>query len=175
MSRGPGLFSDFGKHARDLLNRDYNSDQKFSISSSTGSGVALVSSLSKKGSLCSGDVATQYKHKNTVVNVKIDTESNISTTFSIFDILLYSKVIASFKLPDQNSGKLEVQYLHEHASFTTAVGLKHSPAVDISATIGTPTVAFGAEASYMTASGEFLKYNAGVSLKKADCSASVIL
>lgn len=71
--------------------------------------------------------------------------------------------------------QLEVQYLHEHASFTTAVGLNKSPAVDFSATIGTPTIAFGAEASYLTASGTFAKYTAGVSLSKPDSSASVIL
>jgi hypothetical protein len=46
--------------------------------------------------------------------------------------------------------QLEVQYLHEHEfSFTTAVDLNKSPAVDFSATIGTPTIAFGAEASYL--------------------------
>lgn len=71
--------------------------------------------------------------------------------------------------------QLEAQYLHQHASFTTAVGLNKSPAVDFSATIGTPTIAFGAEASYLIACRAFSKYTAGVSLSKPDSSASVIL
>ncbi|KAK8512426.1 hypothetical protein V6N13_083025 [Hibiscus sabdariffa] len=175
MNKGPGLFSDFGKKAKDLLNKDYISDQKFTISSSTYTGLGLVSNLVNKGGLSSGDVAAQYKQKNAVVDVKLDTESNILTTFTITDLLPSAKTVASFKLPDYNSGKLEVQYFHEHAALSTAVGLKKSPAIDFSATIGTPTISFGAEASYVTSSSEFTKYNAGVNITKPDSSASVIL
>lgn len=106
------------------------------------------------------------------------------------------KAIDSYKYPDYNSGKvllsltcivqtiiisaseifyefivfivvqIEVQYLHKHASFTTAPDLKKSPAVDFSATIGTPTIAFGTEAQYIVDTGNFAKYNAGVCLTK---------
>ncbi|XP_022719441.1 mitochondrial outer membrane protein porin 2-like isoform X3 [Durio zibethinus] len=175
MSKGPELFSDFGKEAKDLLDKDYTSDQKFTISSFSYTGVALVSNLVNKGGLSSGDVAVQYKHKNAVVDVKLDTESNILTTFTITDLLPSAKTVASVKLPDYNSGKLEVQYFHEHAALTTAVGIKKSPSVDFSATMGTPSIAFGAEASYMASSGEFTKYNAGVNVTKPDSNASVIL
>lgn len=175
MSNGPGLFSDIGKQTKDLLTRDYISDQKFSISTYSTTGVALLSSAVKNGGLSSGDVAAQYKYKNVLFDAKVDTASNISTTLTVIDIVPSTKTIASFKLPDYKSGKLEVQYFHEHAALTTAVGLNQSPAVDISATIGTPNIAFGAEASYIPASRNFVKYNAGVSLKKPDSTASVIL
>uniref|UniRef100_A0A2P2K6G6 Mitochondrial outer membrane protein porin 2-like n=1 Tax=Rhizophora mucronata TaxID=61149 RepID=A0A2P2K6G6_RHIMU len=99
----------------------------------------------------------------------------IITKLSITDIPPSTKAIASLILPDYNSGKLEVQYFHEHASFTTAVGLKKHPALDFSVAIGTPSIAFGAEATYITTSGELAKYNAGVSLTKPDSNASVIL
>ncbi|XP_041017046.1 mitochondrial outer membrane protein porin 2-like [Juglans microcarpa x Juglans regia] len=172
---GPGLFSDIGKKARDLLTKDYDCDQTFTITTITDTGVALSSTVAKKGGLSSGHVAAQYKHKNAVLDVKVDTESNVLTTFTLTDIPLSTKTIASFKLPDYKSGKLEAQYCHEHATFTTAVGLNQSPAFDFSATIGTPSISFGAEASYATASRNFAKYNAGVSLTKPDSSASVIL
>ncbi|KAK8584960.1 hypothetical protein V6N13_138902 [Hibiscus sabdariffa] len=175
MSKGPGLFSDFGKKSKDLLNKDYTSNQKFTISSSSFTGLALVSNIVNKGGLSSGEVAAQYKHKNALVDFKLDTDSNILTTFTITDLHPSAKTVASFKLPDSNSGKLEVQYFHEHATVTTAVGLKKLPAVDFSATIGTPSIAFGAEACYMTSSGEFTKYNAGVNMTKTDSNASVIL
>ncbi|KAI3936565.1 hypothetical protein MKW92_030053 [Papaver armeniacum] len=96
-----------------------------------------------------------------------------------------TKAIASFKLPNYNSGKVpskkylkiyrrksitrsyyliyynchvflfccgravEVQYFHDHATVTSAVGLNQSPAVDVTATMGSsPSFAFGAEAGY---------------------------
>lgn len=71
--------------------------------------------------------------------------------------------------------QIEVQYLHDHAAFTTAVGLNRNPAIDFSATIGTPSIAFGAETSYSTSVGKFTKYNAGLCLKMPSSNASVIL
>lgn len=174
-TKGPALFSEIGKKAKDLLNKDYGCDQRFTITTESDTGVVLSSTVAKKGGLSAGDVAALYKHKNAVLDVKVDTESNVCTTFTVTDILPSTKTVASLKLPDYKSGKLEVQYLHEHATFTTAVGLNQSPAFDFSATIGTPSIAFGAEASYLTAVGNFAKYNAGVSLTKPDSSASVIL
>lgn len=176
MSKGPGLFSNIGRQARDILTKDYNSDQKFSISTDSDTGVALVSTTVNKGGLSSGDVGAQYKYKNTLVNAKVDTQSNISTTLTVTDVLPSTKTIASFKFPDYNSGKLEVQYFHEHAAFSTAVGLNKSSTVDCSATLGTPTIAFGAEASYLPGSGNFTKYNAGLSFStKPNSISSVIL
>ena len=71
--------------------------------------------------------------------------------------------------------QLEVQYFHDHATLTTAVALNQSPAIDVSATIGTPSIAFGAEAGYDTTTGNFTKYTAGFSVAKPESSASIIL
>lgn len=71
--------------------------------------------------------------------------------------------------------QLEVQYFHEHATLTTAVTLKQSPVFDLTATVGTPSIAFGAEAGYDVTSGNFTKYTAGMSVSKPDSYASVIL
>ncbi|KAK4260176.1 hypothetical protein QN277_003326 [Acacia crassicarpa] len=175
MSKGPGLFSDIGKKAKDLLTKDYSSDQKVSISTYSSAGVALTSTAVKKGVVSTGDVAAQYKHKNAVIDVKVDAESNISTTLTFTDIIQSTKTIASFKLLDYNSGKLEVQYFHDHATLTTAFGLKQSPVIDVSANIGTPSFAIGAEAGYDTANGSFPKYTAGISVTRPDSCASIIL
>ncbi|XP_038975798.1 mitochondrial outer membrane protein porin 5-like [Phoenix dactylifera] len=172
---GPGLFSDIGKKAKDVLTKDYSCDQKLTISTHSASGVGLTSAAVKKGGLYSFDIGTQYKYKNTLINVKVDTDSNVSTTLTMVEILPSTKTIASFKLPDYNSGKLEIQYFHHHASFTTAVALKQSPVVDLSGTVGAHGIAFGAEAGFDTASGSFTKYSAGISLGKPDYNASIIL
>ncbi|KAF2294715.1 hypothetical protein GH714_015700 [Hevea brasiliensis] len=175
MSKGPGLFSDIGKKAKDILTKDYSSDQTFSVYTFSDAGVALTSTAVKKGGLSTGDVAALYKYKNTLFDVKVDTESNISTTLTIYEIIPSTKTIASLKFPEYNAGKLEVQYFHHHATFTTALALNKSPAVDVSATIGTPTIAFGAEAGYDTTSGNFTKYTVGISVTKPDSYASIIL
>ncbi|CAL9780239.1 mitochondrial outer membrane protein porin 5-like [Musa acuminata AAA Group] len=173
--KGPGLFSDIGRTAKDLLIKDYTCDQKLTISTSSASGVALTSAAVKKGGLYSFDVGTQYKYKNTLINVKIDTDSNISTTLTMAEILPSTKTIASIKLPDYNSGKLEVQYLHHHASVASVVALKQNPLVELSGTVGAQGIAFGAEAGFDTASGTFIKYTAGIALKKPEYNASIIL
>ncbi|KGN62001.1 mitochondrial outer membrane protein porin 2 [Cucumis sativus] len=175
MSKGPGLFSDIGKKAKDLLTRDYISDQKFSVSTYSHAGVVLTSTAVKKGGLSTGDIAALYKYRNVTFDVKVDTESNISTIVTLNEIVPSTKTIASVKIPDFNSGKLEVQYFHDHATLATAVALNQNPFVDVSATIGTPTIAFGAEAGYDTTSGNFTKYAAGISVTKPDSSASIIL
>ncbi|XP_012855610.1 PREDICTED: LOW QUALITY PROTEIN: mitochondrial outer membrane protein porin 2-like [Erythranthe guttata] len=75
MSKGPGLFSDIGKKAKDLLTKDYLSDHKFSVSTYSESGVALTTSTVKKAGYSSGDVAAQYIYKNTSADLKVDTEN----------------------------------------------------------------------------------------------------
>lgn len=68
-----------------------------------------------------------------------------------------TKIIVSSKFPDYNSSKLEVQYFQDHETLITSVALNESPAVDPSITIGTPSIAFGAEAGYDITSGCFTK------------------
>lgn len=83
----------------DLLTRDYNTDQKFSISTNSVSGVvssnsnseahnanpltdtcslqALTSTVVKKGVVHAADVSTQYKYRNSLFDLKIDTDSSV--------------------------------------------------------------------------------------------------
>ncbi|CAH9138518.1 unnamed protein product [Cuscuta epithymum] len=176
MSIGPGLYSSIGRKAKDLLTKDYVSDQKLSISTISDSGVALTSTAVKKGALSTGDVAAQYRYNNAIVDVKVDTESNISTTLTVANILPSTKAIASLKFPDYNSGKLEFEYFHHHATLAAAVSApKQSPNVDLSVTFGTSTFAVGAEAGYETSSGKLTKYSAGISVTGPDSCAALIL
>ncbi|XP_024978242.1 mitochondrial outer membrane protein porin 2-like [Cynara cardunculus var. scolymus] len=175
MNTGPGLFSDIGKKAKDLLTRDYLTDQKISVSTSSVTGVAITSSATKKGGLSTGDVGAVYKYNNILVDVKVDTESKIATTLTFTELVPSTKTIASFKVPDFNSAKVEVQYFHCHATLASAVALSQTPTIDVSATIGTPKFVIGAEAGYETSSGRLTKYTAGISMNKPESSASIIL
>ncbi|OWM82103.1 mitochondrial outer membrane protein porin 2-like [Punica granatum] len=176
MNTGPGLFSDVGKKARDLLTANYTTDKKFSVNTcSVDNGVVLTSTALKSGGLSTAAVAAKYIYKNSLIDVMVDTESNVLTTVTLTEIFPSTKGIASFKFPDCSSGKMEVQYFHDHATFTTSVALRQSPLINISATVGTPSMAFGAEVGYDTNSGTLTKYSAGVSAQKSDAYASIIL
>lgn len=157
------------------MTRDYLTDQKISVSTSSVTGVAITSSATKKGGLSTGDVGAVYKYNNILVDVKVDTESKIATTLTFTELVPSTKTIASFKVPDFNSCKVEVQYFHGHASLASAVALSQTPTIDVSVTIGTPMFVIGAEAGYEMSSGRLTKYTAGISINKPESSASIIL
>ncbi|KAJ9683611.1 hypothetical protein PVL29_019257 [Vitis rotundifolia] len=173
MGKGPGLYTEIGKKARDLLYKDYQSDHKLTITSCSPTGVAITSSGTKKGDIFVADVNTQLKNKNITTDVKIDTSSNLFVTVTVDEPAPGLKSIFSFKVPDQRSGKVELQYLHDYAGISTSIGLTANPIVNFSGTIGTNVVALGTDLSFDTKSGNFTKCNAGVSFCNADLIASL--
>ncbi|XP_008230727.1 PREDICTED: mitochondrial outer membrane protein porin of 34 kDa-like [Prunus mume] len=172
---GPGLYTDIGKKARDLLYKDYQSDQKFTVTTYSPTGVAITSSGTKKGELFLADVNTQLKNKNVTTDIKVDTDSNLSTTVTVDQPAPGLKAIFSFKVPDQRSGKVELQYLHDYAGISTSVGLTANPIVNFSGVIGTNQLALGTDLSFDTKTGNLTKCNAGVSFSNADLIAALTL
>ncbi|KAL9246417.1 hypothetical protein vseg_019955 [Gypsophila vaccaria] len=173
MVKGPGLYSDIGKRARDLLNKDFQSDHKFTLTTFTSSGVAITSTGTKKGELLLADVGAKFANKNITTDFKVDTNSNLLTTITVDEPAPGLKAIFSFKVPDQRSGKVELQYLHEYAGISTSIGLTANPIVNFSGVIGNSTVALGTDLSFDTASGNFTKCNAGLNYTNADLIASL--
>ncbi|BFG26731.1 mitochondrial outer membrane protein porin of 34 kDa [Prunus yedoensis var. nudiflora] len=172
---GPGLYTDIGKKARDLLYKDYQSDHKFTVTTYSPTGVAITSSGTKKGELFLADVNTQLKNKNITTDIKVDTDSNLSTTVTVDQPAPGLKAIFSFKVPDQRSGKVELQYLHDYAGISTSVGLTPNPIVNFSGVIGTNQLALGTDLSFDTKTGNLTKCNAGVSFSNADLIAALTL
>lgn len=174
MGKGPGLFSNIGKKARDLLTKDYSYDQKFAVATYSDDGLGITSTGMNKGGLFCGDIATLYKYQKSTIDVKVDTNSNISTTITIDEVIPGAKTVFSFKLPDDKSGKLEVQYSHEHVGLSSSIGLTPKPVVDFSTAIGSDVFTVGGEVGFDTSSGLFTKYNAGIGITKPEFSAAVI-
>ncbi|KAG8366298.1 hypothetical protein BUALT_Bualt17G0061800 [Buddleja alternifolia] len=158
-----------------LLYRDYQADQKFTLTTYTSNGVAITSSGTKKGDLFLADVNTQLKNKNITTDVKVDTNSNVYTIITVDEPAPGVKAIFSFVAPDQKSGKVELQYLHEHAGISTSLGLTAKPIVNFSGVAGNDKAALGTDISFDTATGNFTKCNAGVSFTTADLIASLNL
>ncbi|XP_008808420.2 mitochondrial outer membrane protein porin 1-like [Phoenix dactylifera] len=173
---GPGLYSEIGKKARDLLYRDYLTDQKFTVTTYTSSGVAITASGTKKNEFIFGEIQSQLKKKNITVDVKANSESNLLTTVTVVELATPGlKTIFSFVVPEQRSGKVELQYLHDYAGVNTSIGLTANPIVNLSGVFGTKGFAVGADVSFDTASGNFTKYNAGLSVTNADLIAALTL
>ncbi|KAI3830992.1 hypothetical protein MKX03_019226 [Papaver bracteatum] len=175
MVKGPGLYSNIGKTARDLLYKDYQSDQKFSVTTYSENGVAICSSGTKKGEVFLADMNTQLKQKNITADIKVDTNSRLSTIVTIDEPAPGVKAIISFIAPDQSSGKLELQYQHEYAGIAASIGLTANPVVNFSGLFGNSQIAAGTDVSFDTTSGNFVKYNAGLSLARPDLVASLTL
>ncbi|KAL5740105.1 hypothetical protein ACOSP7_028989 [Xanthoceras sorbifolium] len=175
MVKGPGLYTDIGKKARDLLYKDYQSDHKFTITTFSPTGVAITSSGIKKGELFLADVNTQLKNKNVTTDIKVDTSSNLFTTITVDEPAPGLKTILSFKVPDQRSGKIELQYLHDYAGISASIGLTANPVVNLSTVVGTNALSLGTDLSFDTKSGNFTKCNAGLNFCNADLIASLTL
>ncbi|XP_075645393.1 mitochondrial outer membrane protein porin of 34 kDa [Castanea sativa] len=173
MAKGPGLYTEIGKKTRDLLYKDYQTDHKFTITTYSPTGVAITSSGTKKGELFLADVNTQLKNKNITTDVKVDTNSNLFTTITIDEPAPGLKTIFSFRVPDQRSGKVELQYLHDYAAISTSVGLTANPVVNFSGVIGTNLVGLGTDLSFDTKTGNFTKVNTGLSFSNADLIAAL--
>ncbi|GLT36060.1 hypothetical protein SLA2020_104650 [Shorea laevis] len=175
MASGPAPFVDIGKRAKDLLTKDYNFDQKFTLSMLGSTGIGLTATGLKRDQIFFGDINTVYKSGSTIVDVKVDTYSNVSTKVTVSDLFPNSKVACSFKIPDHKSGKLEVHYLHHHAAVDSSIGLSPTPDLELSAAIGSKDLALGGEIGFDTASASFTKYNAGIGFNKPDFSAALFL
>ncbi|KAK1440819.1 hypothetical protein QVD17_06651 [Tagetes erecta] len=175
MIKGPGLYSDIGKKARDLLYKDYQADHKFTISTFSPTGVAITSSGIKTGELFLADIDTQLKRNNITTNITVDTVSNLFAAITVDEPVPGLKAIVSFKVPDQRSGKVELQYLHDYAGICASVGMAANPIVNFSGVVGTNISSVGADVSFDTKTGNFIKCNAGLSFANDDLIASLTL
>ncbi|CAN7067189.1 unnamed protein product [Brassica rapa subsp. trilocularis] len=136
----------------------------------------------KKDDLFFGDISTLYKYQNTIVDMKIDDHSSVSTKVSIKNLMPSAKLLSASKYHMRNDysysqsyGNLDVQYIHPHATLHSSIGLNPTALLDLSASIGSQTVCLGGEVGFDTASSLLAKYNAGIGFNKPDFSAALML
>jgi voltage-dependent anion channel protein 2 len=159
----------------DLLTKDYTYDHKLVISTTTQSGLAFTSNAVKRGDALLADISTSFRNKNITADVKVDTKSNIITTITVDEFAPGAKSIFSFTIPDQNSGKVELQYRQDYAAITGSIGLKPSPIVEATGVVGSDGFAVGGELAFDTASGNLTKYNAALNYIQPGFNGSLIL
>ncbi|OVA20927.1 Eukaryotic porin/Tom40 [Macleaya cordata] len=159
----------------DLLTKDYNFDQKFTLTMLSNGGTGLTATGVKKDQFFVGDISTQYKSGSTTVDLKVDTSSSVSTKVTINEVFPCTKAVLDFKIPDHKSGKLDLQYLHHHAAINSSIGLTPNPLLELAATIGSKDLSLGGEVGFDTRNASFTKYNAGIGLNTPDFSAALVL
>ncbi|CAL9194276.1 unnamed protein product [Musa hybrid cultivar] len=173
---GPGLYTEIGKKARDLLYKDYQTDHKFTVTTCTANGVAITASGTRKNDIIFGELQSQIKNNNITFDVKTNSDSNVTTTVTINELATPGlKTIFSFVIPDQRSGKVELHYLHDYAGVNASIGLTANPVVNFSGVVGSKIVSVGADVAFDTATGNFIKYNASLSITNADLIAALAL
>ncbi|KAF3669941.1 Mitochondrial outer membrane porin [Capsicum annuum] len=83
-----------------------------------------------------------------------------STTITLVP---WMKSILSFTVPDQKSGKVEHQFLHDYVGISTSAGLTENPIVNLSGVVGTKGLSLGTDVSLDTTLRTFSKFNVGLS------------
>ncbi|KAG6789715.1 hypothetical protein POTOM_005839 [Populus tomentosa] len=71
--------------------------------------------------------------------------------------------------------KLQAQYLHKYAALATSFSLHHTPKIQLSASAGTSSLAFGIQTKYEIASRRFREIDAGFSMTKPNYDASITM
>ncbi|KAL2931132.1 Mitochondrial outer membrane protein porin 2, partial [Bienertia sinuspersici] len=112
-----------------------------------------------KGGLSTGEVVSHTATRTTWLRAKLTQRNNLA------DIVPSTKVITSIKLPDLSSHKLGGSILPPPCNRYFSYYFNKNPIVDLTATLGTPAIAFGVEAGYDTTSGNFTKGDKGDTIK----------
>ncbi|XP_076952617.1 mitochondrial outer membrane protein porin 2-like [Bidens hawaiensis] len=103
-----------------------------------------------------------------------DQKFSISTA-TVAGVAIRSTATDKRGLSTVDFGALKVQYFHQHVTLTSTVSLNKAPTINVSATIGTPTLAIGANAAYRTSSCKFKNIAVGINFNRKDSTASLIL
>uniref|UniRef100_I1P0C0 PTBP1-like RNA recognition motif 2 domain-containing protein n=1 Tax=Oryza glaberrima TaxID=4538 RepID=I1P0C0_ORYGL len=85
-----------------------------------------ISTEVKKGGSDTLDLSSVCKYKNAHDSIQVGTVSSISLSLTMFAVLPSKKLVTSIKIPNYNSGQMEVQCIHQSASFVTSIGMESS-------------------------------------------------
>lgn len=170
---GVGAYPDIGKKAKDILGKEFSSEQKVTITSVTSSGVVFTTVGTKRDDAVATEVKTEFKDKNVKVEVKVNSKSELSGFVTVADVAPGLDLTLRGNVPDQKSGKLEGKYVTPYAHILTTIGLTPQPLLEASAAVGEKGYFLGAEVAFDTAAGVPTKYNLAAAYTKDDFTGSV--
>ncbi|DBA78161.1 TPA: hypothetical protein ACH3X2_008127 [Trebouxia sp. C0005] len=180
MSAKIPAFSDIGKSTKDLLYGGGNTgafqfNNVLNLSSTTADGVEFTATSTQKGDSLETIVKAAYGSKNYKFASSILPDGKALLSITAKNLAPNLTAVLSGTLPDEQSGKVVVDYSVPHLTLKTTVGLTQNPKVVLAATTGQKGVVAGAEVSYDTNKGNVTTWNAGIGYNAADFQASVHL
>lgn len=179
MSAKIPAFSDIGKSTNDLLYGGGNTgkfqfNNVLNLSSTTADGVEFTATSTQKGDSLETVVKAAYGTKNYKLSSSL-VEGKALLSITAKNLAPNLGVVLSGTLPDEQSGKVAVDYSVPHLTLKTTIGLTQNPKVVVAATTGQKGVVAGAEVTYDTNKNNVTTWNAGIGYNAADFQASVAL
>ncbi|GKB97730.1 mitochondrial outer membrane protein porin 4 [Tanacetum coccineum] len=80
------------------------------------------------------------------------------------EVMPHTQAVVTFKVPDPNSGQLDVQYSHRGVCIDASMGLNRSPILNLQAVVDYKHIGLGGEVGFDAASASFTKYTAAIGL-----------
>jgi len=132
--RSPGLYSDIGKKANDLLTKEFPDKPKFELKTKTANGVVQELSLTKNGDALLGVINPKYtfvKHGVTV-GFTADTDKNTKFEVSIDKLLPGLKLTTIVDSKKLNAIQFDGEYKHDYVALNGSVDVLNNEGTEAS-------------------------------------------
>jgi len=167
-------FGELGKAAKDLLTGGYQLNHKFTTSTKAESGVEFTVSGVKKDDKLDGDAKVAYKASGYAVDVKVDSNSKITSNLSYSKLAPGLKIALNGSIPDKASGKLSFDYIQPFYTIKGNLGLTTTPKAECNVSVGHAGLSVGAEAGYCTKSNDVTKWSLGAAYAASDYKCALL-
>jgi voltage-dependent anion channel protein 2 len=130
----PGLYSDIGKKASDLLTKEFPDKSKFELKTKTSNGVIQELSLTKAGDTLTGSISPKYtfvKHGVTV-GFTADTDKNTKFEVSVDQPLPGLKLTTIVDSKKLNAIQFDAEYKHDYVALNGSVDVLNNEGTEAS-------------------------------------------
>jgi voltage-dependent anion channel protein 2 len=130
----PGLYSDLGKKASDLLTKEFPDKSKFELKTKTSNGVVQELSLTKAGDNITGSINPKYtfaKHGVTV-GFTADTEKHTKFEVSVDQPLPGLKLTTIVDSKKLNAIQFDAEYKHDYVALNGSVDVLNNEGTEAS-------------------------------------------
>jgi len=150
--RSPGLYSDIGKKASDLLTKEFPDKPKFELKTKTANGVVHELSLTKNGDALLGVINPKYtfvKHGVTV-GFTADTDKNTKFEVSIDRLLPGLKLTTIVDSKKLNAIQFDGEYKHDYVALNGSVDVLNTEGTDaaLAGVVGYEGFSVGLQSKY---------------------------
>ncbi|KAH7307645.1 hypothetical protein KP509_22G070500 [Ceratopteris richardii] len=176
VGKKPGLFTDIGKKAKDLLQKGFSTGHMLFFSHVTSTGMCLSTNSIMSEGLVVGTVSSSFKGGGVSSNISFSTLNQVTSETTYEDLIPGLKISLSATVPDaKNLGNAEIVYQHDWVAFTAlSKGLKVKPVIECTANFGSPRLCVGGSLSYDSANNAVTSTIGGIGYTAAPISLGLL-